>query len=402
MTKNFSSETLNIQNYDLVCFSHLRWDFVYQRPQHLMSRFAKERRVFFIEEPVSTNDASTFVTSIREDNLHLITPHFNESDVNFFGKDVLMRKHLDILFRKYEIKTFVSWYYTPMAMEFTNELKPKSIVYDCMDELSLFKFAPPELVKNEKKLFEIADVVFTGGKSLYEVKKDLNKNVWAFPSSIDVDHFKRARNITEDPVDQSNIRHPRLGYFGVIDERIDLKLLEEMADKRPDWHIVMIGPTAKVEDADLPRRENIHYLGMKQYAELPQYVAGWDVALMPFMMCDATRFISPTKTPEYLAAGKAVISTPVPDVVRPYKEESLVAIAETSDEFIAYAEIALADDRTQKLLRVDRFLAQNSWDKTWRRMSSLIDEAVVGQRRTKIMSAAAGGGSNVAETEQGV
>lgn len=400
MSQNFSPETLITKNYDLICFSHLRWDFVYQRPQHLMSRFAKERRVFFIEEPVSTDGPSAFVASVREDSLHLITPHFNEMDVNFFGKNALMRKHLDILFRKYDIATFVSWYYTPMAMEFTKELNPKSIVYDCMDELSLFKFAPPELVKNESKLFEIADVVFTGGKSLYEVKKDLNKNVWAFPSSIDVEHFKRARTITVEPDDQSAIPHPRLGYFGVIDERIDLKLLEEMADKRPEWHIVMIGPTAKLEDTDLPRRENIHYLGMKQYAELPEYIAGWDVALMPFMMCDATRFISPTKTPEYLAAGKAVISTPVPDVVRPYREESLVAIAETSDEFIAYAEIAFKDDRTQKLQRVDRFLSQNSWDKTWRRMSILVTGAVEGHKRTKIMSAAAGG--SAAELEQGV
>jgi UDP-galactopyranose mutase len=264
-----------------------------------------------------------------------------------------------------------------MAVSFTDHLDPLAIVYDCMDELSLFKNAPPQLIKNEAKLFEKADIVFTGGQSLYEAKRHQNPNVWAFPSSIDTAHFNKARKITEDVTeDQKAIPHPRLGYAGVIDERIDIELLREIAEKRPEWQIVMLGPVVKIEEADLPRPGNIHYLGMKDYKDLPSYIAGWNVALMPFALNDSTRFISPTKTPEYLAAGKPVVSTAIRDVVRPYGEQNLVAIAKNADEFIEAAERAMNENRAEKLLAVDKFLLQTSWDKTWRRMTELIAEAI--------------------------
>jgi UDP-galactopyranose mutase len=289
---------------------------------------------------------------------------------------------LDELFIKKQIKDFVLWFYTPMAMSFAEYLEPKAVIYDCMDELSGFKFAPPALLENEAKLFQKADLVFTGGQSLYEAKKDKHKSVHAFPSSIDTEHFKQARNITDEPADQKQIPHPRFGYCGVIDERLDINLLGEMADLRSDWQFIMIGPVVKIRDEDLPRQANIHYLGGKNYQELPSYMAGWDVALMPFALNESTRFISPTKTPEYLAAGKSVVSTPIQDVVRPYGERNLVFIASTAQEFVAACEKALSEKQANKQTQVDEFLAQNSWDKTWSRMATLIKGVV--KKGTKI------------------
>jgi UDP-galactopyranose mutase len=380
LTDNLT-ETPEIPNYDLVCLSHLRWDFVYQRPQHLLSRFARERRVFFIEEPIFTDEPSRLAVSPREDNLFVVVPHLNHAEAAERNAENLIREQLDEMFAARSIRDFVLWYYTPTAVSFTDHLQPQAIVYDCMDELSLFKNAPPQLIKNEAKLFEKADVVFTGGQSLYEAKRHQNPNVWAFPSSIDTAHFNKARKINADETeDQKGIPHPRLGYAGVIDERIDIELLREIAEKRPEWQIVMIGPVVKIDEADLPRPGNIHYLGMKDYQDLPSYIAGWDVALMPFALNDSTRFISPTKTPEYLAAGKPVVSTAIRDVVRPYGEQNLVAIAKNADEFIEAAEREMDENRAEKLLAVDKFLLQTSWDKTWRRMMELIAEAIAENR----------------------
>lgn len=363
-------------DYDLVCLSHLRWDFVYQRPQHLMSRFAKIRRVFFVEEPIFTDEQTHLEISPHQDDLTVVVPRISHADRETKNVEDLQRELLDELFSKQKIEDFVLWFYTPMAMSFASHLKPKAVVYDCMDELSGFKFAPPELLENEAKLFQKTDLVFTGGQSLYEAKKDKHKSVHAFPSSIDAAHFKQARNITDEPLDQQQISRPRLGYCGVIDERLDLNLLAEIAELRSDWQLVMIGPVVKISNEDLPRRANIHYLGGKDYKELPSYIAGWNVALMPFALNESTHFISPTKTPEYLAAGKPVVSTAIRDVVRPYGEMRLVHIATNAEEFVAACEKAMQENATEKRALVDEFLAQNSWDKTWSRMANLIDEVV--------------------------
>ncbi len=363
--------------FDLVCFSHLRWDFVYQRPQHLLSRFAKQQRVFFVEEPMFIDAPSFMDISRREDKLFVVVPQLNKAEAEAQSTDELIRSLLDEMFAAENVENYIFWYYTPMAMAFSEHFKPRAIVYDCMDELSLFKFAPPTLLSNEEKLFAKSDVVFTGGQSLYEAKRTRHKNIWAFPSSIDVAHFKKARSVSEEPADQSDIPHPRLGFIGVIDERIDLEMLRQSAEMRPDWHFIMIGPVVKISEGDLPRAENIHYLGKKDYGELPAYIGGWDAALMPFAINDSTRFISPTKTPEFLAAGMPVVSTAIRDVVRPYGEKGLVHIAATAEEFAAAIEKALSENRAERLEKVDRFLLQTSWDNTWRAMSELVDEAAL-------------------------
>jgi len=365
-----------LNNMDLICFSHLRWNFVYQRPQHLLSRFSNVTRVFYVEEPIFGDAADKLHINKEADNLYIVVPHLQHgcTEQEVIAKQQAM---LNNLISVMNINKYFSWYYTPMALPFTGHLNPALVVYDCMDELSAFKFAPVALKEKEQQLLDKADVVFTGGYSIYEAKKHRHHNIYPFPSSIDKKHFGAARTITEDPADQANIPHPRFGFYGVIDERFDIDSIAQAAEQKPDWQFVLIGPVVKIDEATLPRLKNIHYLGGKTYNELPNYLAGWDVAIIPFAMNESTKFISPTKTPEYLSAGKPVISTPIKDVVSPYADNGLVAIASTAEDFIKHGESILAEpSRTEWLAKVDAFLAGNSWDKTWSQMVKHIDNKV--------------------------
>jgi glycosyltransferase involved in cell wall biosynthesis len=389
---------------DLICLSHLRWDFVYQRPQHLLSRCARERRVFFFEEPIYIKDQMVQVDiTTRGDNLYVVQPLLPKG-ISEAEAERSQRAIINELIAQRQIKDYLLWYYTPMALAFTRHLKPLATIYDCMDELSAFRGAPPAMVEREAELLRRADVVFTGGLSLYEAKRDQHRNIHPFPSSIDAAHFTQARFIDQEPVDQADIPRPRVGFSGVIDERMDMGLLDRIAALRPDWRLVLIGPVVKIDPVDLPRRPNIHYLGGKDYKDLPAYLAGWDVAMMPFARNESTRFISPTKTPEYLAAGKPVVSTPIRDVVRQYGEMGLVRIADRPEDFIAAVEAALREDVANEdwLIRVDELLAKMSWDWTWTRMSELID-SVVGARHAiaaeKSMQIAASGKGEETEAD---
>lgn len=364
---------------DLVCFSHLRWNFVYQRPQHLLSRAARSRRVFVVEEPIFDNGSMRLDVSESDDGVYVVVPYLPEGLSSEVAKQVVLRRLVDRLFAEQQIENFVAWYYTPMALEFTQHLKPLATIYDCMDELSAFKGAHSSLQVREQQLFSRCDLVFTGGQTLYEAKRSQHDSVHAFPSSIDRRHFGKARSIKTEPADQQHIPHPRLGFFGVIDERFDIELLNSLALARPNWQFIMIGPVVKIDPASLPSHANIHYLGGRDYKDLPAYLSGWDVALLLFARNESTRFISPTKTPEYLAAGKPVVSTSIRDVVRPYGEQQLVKIADEPEEFVQAIESILAQSQSERsawLKRVDTFLADMSWDETWGRMSELIDNAV--------------------------
>jgi glycosyltransferase involved in cell wall biosynthesis len=377
MKEKPSNSAPETENFDVVCLSHLRWNFVYQRPQHLLSRFTESGRVFFFEEPVYSDRPTFLDITERDHNLFVAVPHIAEDDRETADVDEIQRLMLEKLLDTKRVEDFILWFYTPMAMNFAGHLEPQATVFDCMDELSAFRFAPPELIENEKRLLAKADLVFTGGQSLFEAKKDKHERIYAFPSSIDKEHFAKARRIKKEPEDQAGIASPRFGYCGVIDERIDLELLAGLADERPGWQFVMVGPVVKINQDELPQRENIHYLGGKDYKDLPAYLSGWDVALMPFALNESTEFISPTKTPEYLAAGLPVISTPIRDVVRPYGEEELVEIAGTVEEFVAAAEKYLKDeDSFERRKLADDFLSQTSWDKTWKQMNGLIRDAL--------------------------
>jgi UDP-galactopyranose mutase len=357
---------------DLICFSHLRWNFVFQRPQHLLTRYALERRVFYIEEPLYDAEAHPWLDVEECSGVTVVVPRL-PAGLPEQDAVAMQRRLLDELIGRERIAEYVLWYYTPMALAFSDHLAPQAIVYDCMDELSAFAHAPSALKRLEAELLRRARVVFTGGQSLYEAKRDSHPNVHAFPSSVDVDHFAQARRIAIDPADQRAIGRPRLGFFGVVDERMDMALLAGVAAARPAWQIVMLGPVVKIDPAALPRAANIHYLGTKKYDQLPHYIAGWDVALLPFARNEATRYISPTKTPEYMAAGKPVVATSIRDVVRPYGQQGLVRIADTVDAFVTACEAALSEDPVVRLRDADAFLRQTSWDGTWARMRRMLE-----------------------------
>ena len=369
------SNTFSETEPDLICFSHLRWDFVYQRPQHLLSRAARTRRVVFIEE--ATHDVARPCLETRRDEsgVTIAVPHLPRE-----AGPMHIRTLLDFFLSAHGIHDFVAWYYTPMALEFSAHLRPVATIYDCMDELSAFAGAPPGIQDKERALLARADLVLTGGHSLYEAKRALHGNVHECPSSVDVPHFALARQPLPEPADQETIPRPRIGFFGVLDERLDRELLADIAQRSPGWQFVMVGPVAKIDPDHLPSLPNIHYLGPKAYKELPGYIAGWDVAMLPFARNEATRFISPTKTPEYLAAGRPVVSTSVPDVVRPYGHEGLARIADTPALFVEAIRAALCEPASRWLPRADAFLSGNSWDATWSRISERL-RAVISSRR---------------------
>jgi UDP-galactopyranose mutase len=363
----------------LICFSHLRWNFVFQRPQHLMSRFARNMNVIYWEEPIEIGPRETAYLQVREaadaPNVRVVVPHL-PAGMPEDAREAALARLLDAHTASLH-GPLIAWYYTPMMLPFSKHVTPDLTVYDAMDELSKFKFAPEHLLGLEQELIDRADVVFTGGSSLFEAKKGRHHNVHCFPSSVDRAHFFKARAHQFDPADQEDLPRPRLGFYGVIDERFDTELLGKIAEMRPNWSFVIVGPVVKISDDELPKRPNIHYLGSKTYPELPAYLSGWDVALMPFAMNESTEFISPTKTPEYLAGGKPVVSTPIKDVVRHYGQLEGVQIASDPEEFVRACETALELSRTPEgnwLAEADLMLSATSWDTTQARMAGLIGE----------------------------
>lgn len=359
---------------NLIVFSHLRWGFVYQRPQHLLSRAAVNYDVIFIEEPLIHDKEPVFKTS-KEDGVTVIQPHLRESDDKIQVQKDLLQKYLE----ENQIQDYIFWFYTPMAKPLGEGFSPKLVIFDVMDQLSAFKFAPKEMLDLERDMLREADLIFTGGRSLYLEKKKSRSDAHLFPSSIDFKHFYKAREGKRlEPDDQKDIKAPKLGYFGVIDERFDIDLIAQAAVKRPDWHFIMIGPVVKIDPETLPKLENIHYFGKRDYKELPAYIAGWDIALIPFAINESTRYISPTKTPEYLAAGKHVISTPIADVVTPYGDDGYVDIVTNADEFLAAAEHIMSEERGI-YTGADEYLSHISWDNTWNSMDTLIREKLEAQ-----------------------
>jgi len=362
ITHQIVTESDGAQYYDMIVFCHLRWDFVYQRPQHLISRMAKDLKILLVEEPVAKNengDAANF-TAINK-NLHILQPMVDS--IEAIG--AIIPKYV----KNKNVPT--GWFYSAAFSPLLQSINFDTVIYDCMDELSLFKGAPQHLIDQEKFLLANADIVFTGGKSLYESKKQLHHNVYCFPSSVDEEHFSKTLLDEDVPNDMRRIDSPIVGYFGVIDERIDYALIRETAALLPKVNFVMIGPFAKVEIDDLPRAQNIHYLGMKNYSELPGYLRGFDIAMMPFALNEATKYISPTKTLEYMAAGKPIISTKITDVVSDYSH--CVKLISNATEFAG--EIQTLLDKNYGLTLQSQYrdiLDKTSWDNTANRMKSIL------------------------------
>jgi glycosyltransferase involved in cell wall biosynthesis len=360
---------------DLICFAPARWDFVYQRPHHLMSRAARDFRVFFVEEPrLQADRVGPRLEVIRQPNgVRVVIPWLPQDQLA--APDAALRGLLANLFAKYRIEHYVLWYQTPAALAFTSHLNPLVVIYDAADGAAEVRRGTQS--SQDAEILRRADVVLTGSSSLYDVARDRHDNVHLVPSAIDAAHFAQARIWQPQPADQAAIPQPRLGFFGVLDERLDFALIDQVAAVRPGWQLIFIGPVLQLSLTDLPQRSNIHYLGLKSYLELPAYLAGWDVAMLPFAVNDATRYSSPTKIPEYLAGGKPVITTPIPDVVNQYGATGLVQIAATPAEFVAAGMRALfmppASDRSS----LDQYLTQTSWDEAWRTIARLIEVELI-------------------------
>ncbi|MEW6250802.1 MAG: glycosyltransferase, partial [Planctomycetota bacterium] len=360
----------------LVALAHLRWDWVFQRPQHLLSRLARTYHVLFVEEPVADPAARAPDWELRQvaPGVTVCRAHTAVAEPGFNAtQNAVLGPMLADLWARLHVQDCVAWFYTPMALALLDRLPARAVVYDCMDELSAFKHAPPDIHQRERDLFRVADVVFTGGPSLYRAKQHLHANIHCFPSSVDAAHFGRARGAAAEPADQFGLPHPRLGFFGVIDERLDIGLVDTLARAHPDWQLIMVGPVAKIDPASLPRRPNTHYLGQRAYADLPGYLSGWDACLLPFARNGATRFISPTKTLEYMAAEKPIVSTPIRDVAEPYGD--IVYLGQTPQQFVAACEAALAADQAERDRRtagMRAVLARTSWDRTAAEMTQHI------------------------------
>ncbi|MCW3116131.1 MAG: glycosyl transferase [Chitinophagaceae bacterium] len=371
---------------DIICFCHLRWNFVYQRPQHLLTRFAQHFRVFVVEEPVFNTETSYLEITLSKEKVWVIVPHIVASSPDRQVDDIEeQRGLLKDFFEKYKVREYIAWYYSPMALPIGNGLPtPDLIIYDCMDELSAFSFAPSSIKENEVLLLKKADLVFTGGHSLYEAKKHLHSDIYPFPSSIDKIHFGKSRLLETTDENPTTIGYPRIGFFGVIDERFDLNLLSQIAILRPAWQFIIIGPIVKIDPATLPQGNNIHYTGQKTYEQLPHFMTGWDVAIIPFANNESTRYISPTKTPEYLAGGLPVVSTPINDIIKSYGKSKLVYIADTPEDFVKGIEWGIkkkSDPQWRE--EVDEFLADISWENTWKKMMTLLEKKILSNQITK-------------------
>ncbi|MGC1630659.1 MAG: glycosyltransferase [Gelidibacter sp.] len=346
--------------YDIIIFCHLRWDFVYQRPQHIISRLSLHYKILVVEEPYESDHNIGYEMEFISSQLTILKPKVG------YISDIAK------VFETLEIKSApIVWFYSAAFVEFIDLLKPRTVIYDCMDELSQFKGASNTIRNQEKTLLEQADIVFTGGKSLYEAKSKQALNVYCFPSSVDETHFKSPNDDISIPSDIKNIAQPIVGYIGVIDERIDLELIASTAMQKPEISFVMIGPIAKIEEHDLPRAENIHYLGMKSYGELPHYLKVFKIAMMPFALNEATEYISPTKTLEYMAANKPIISTAIKDVVSDYSEA--VTIIKNADEFYQAIDCILTY-KTHNQNTYEKILKQTSWDATVSKMMTIIKQ----------------------------
>ncbi|MEP7218537.1 MAG: glycosyltransferase [Bacteroidota bacterium] len=369
---------------DIICFSKLRWDFVFQRPHHLLSRCAAEHRVFFVEDPVlDADDYGRLEINRREHGVWVVVPHL-PADLDNHERLAHCSDLLSDLIRDRNISEYILWYCSANALAVTRHLEPISIIYDCD---GMYDCDGPErgtpAHEDEAELSARADLIFTVDNATYERKRNERSNVFAFPNDIDRMHFAEGRNYQDDPLDQLHIPHPRLGFFGMIDNRLDFALIESIADARPDWNLVLVGPIGAMDPATaLPSRSNIHYLGARPYHDIPAYLSGWDVAMLPLKVGE-TVHISPTNIPECLAAGVPVVATSFRDAVHPYGASGLIANADTLAEFIiAAAESGMdeAIDAECWFEKVDRFLAGIAWENTWTRMKLLIDSTTQARR----------------------
>lgn len=366
-------------SYGIVVFSHLRWSFVWQRPQQFLSRFAESHPILFVE--IAEFDGAPgkpprVVIETPQVNVTTLVVHFDPAAMSSAAVTDALKGAVRDAMADLGIASPLLWFYNPMDAGWVlGWMENRGIVYDCMDELSQFRGAHPALTSREKQLIEAADVVFTGGIELFEKKSKQHGNTHFFGCAVEYDHFAQAQNDDPIPDDLAAIPGPRVGWFGVVDERVDYDLLSEAAAQRPDLSFVIVGPPVKVDPKEFPQAPNLHWLGGRDYKDLPAYCRGYDVCMMCFALNEATEFINPTKALEYLATGRPVISTAVKDVVRQYGDT--VVIAHDTGEFLKAVDDALAGEQKEMVARGIEKAKRASWENTVGEMQRIIDEAIV-------------------------
>jgi beta-glucosidase/6-phospho-beta-glucosidase/beta-galactosidase len=378
-----SIQTKATDRYGIVVFSHLRWGFVWQRPQQFLSRFAKKHKILFMEEPffdLAEGSEPRIDYHKVMPNVTVVTPHVSVSWNRNPKLPSKLREFATTAIKAMnetgEFDKPLLWYYSPMDSAWSLGYIPnRGVVYDCMDELNQFSGAPRTLVSNEARLIRHADVVFTGGYELGEKKKQQHDNVHIFGCGVEFDHFGKAADPTlQIPPDIDFMARPILGWFGVVDERVDYAMVGEMARMRPDWSFAMVGPVVKVDPNLLPHSPNLFWLGGRDYQQLPHYCRAFDVNMMCFANNAATQYINPTKGLEYMATGKPIVSTPVRDVVRQWSD--IVYLAKNAEEFVKAAEQALKNPNCDRVKRGLELAKKCSWESTVAQMQQLIKQAI--------------------------
>lgn len=375
-------------DFPIVVHSHLGWDWVWQRPQQFLSRLSARHRVLFVEGPVPVEGIAAANMTLREvpdfPNIVVVQmqmPAKRWSDGAWVDKE--RRRLVQSVLAGPLGQSFanpVQWFYDPMAVTaFAGHLNERALVYDCMDQLSQFKGAPPELVKRERELLAVADVVFAGGPKMWAAKREHNSNCFSYGCGVDVKHFGKARKATTPlPFDVAQLRGKVLGYFGVVDERMDYELVAALADHDPGWHVVIVGPTAKVDRKDFPERPNLHWLGGRDYAQLPAYAKAFDVCLMPFAINEATEYINPTKALEYMATATPIVSTAVQDVVLQFSD--VVRVADSHAGFIAFCEREAHRPTASRVRRGLQLARRNTWDSIVAQLEMHVEDVLVSKR----------------------
>jgi glycosyltransferase involved in cell wall biosynthesis len=390
------SPRASAEDYSLIVHCHLCWDWVWQRPQQFLSRLSARHRILFVEtvgpDPQLAAPYARFREAEGFPNITLLRIQFPTgqwSDGRFVDRERrrLVQEALKSELLAGQFQNPVQWFYDPMAVAaFGGRMDEAATVYDCMDELSKFKGAPPVIVERERKLLALADVVFTGGRKMFEAKSRFNANCHFYGCGVDVNHFGKARDeSTRVPDDLAHLKKPVLGYFGVVDERMDYELVAKLADANPDWSVAIIGPAIKVDPGQFPQRPNLHWLGGRDYQALPACCKGFDVCLMPFAMNEHTEFINPTKSLEYMATARPIVSSAVPDVISNFG--SVVKIARSHDEFIAHCRQAAASPDREAIERGLKMASENSWESIVNRLDQHIRDVLV--RNNQEMLAAA-------------
>ena len=361
----------------IIVFSHFRWDFTYHRSQHLLTRLAENYKIVFIEEPVFHDGDSFFETSASGENVTVLKPHTPVTATGFHDEQL---PHLIKLMRQLVVldEEHIAWFFTPMALPLLQELQPAAVIYDCVDELSACKDSPRQMLQRENALLKVADLVFSASPSLYRTKRERHSNVHCFPGSVETIHFEQALDRSHTHPAHEDVPGPRLGFYGVIDERIDMPLIEALAEAHPLWQIVMAGPITSIDPVTLPKRHNIHYLGQQRYEALPHLLAGWNVCLLPFALDESTHSASLDRILEYMAAGLPVVSTAIVDVMELYGD--VVSVAGTHKEFVRACEQALLttpEENKGQISRTKELISATSWDTTAEKMHELIQWTIL-------------------------